>query len=712
MSHILDEPFFDISNDFIIGSPGEHMTVFKNQYPDLLFLGPFLENDKEFLLHLHIRWFAEFWNLKYIELPTVYVFNYVYGNSSNVYLNKEISGISTPVYTLAYPNFYRKNRFSLAEKGIYSLEKSGVIQQIPLNETPEFLQSKLSSSTLSKLSKIQVNQFIFRQKCVSGEEISNIDTSVYDYFTNCVYEKLDTDLEKAKFVNDMRGVIDQELMDTFAALYLLGFTFDITALNNTTKKLDFTRYSDYLEDVSDSLLFALNDSSDEIVDVNTIYNSLITSSYSNLLDRVLTYKISTGIPILDEILYYRMGAFVGILEKYRDPTEVQDFKIPEDKGFFSITKVAQYYGSSVPFGNALVRSTTRLLTPIPIFYNDPVFNMTKDGGLIYNAKNLEESVTLSGNTVGEMLRYFRISIRNGATDYALVCAFEVYRYILTEKVDIVMKLYDEIMKISLELLSPRNLIFHAYISDWMNWVKQGSDIGGLFSNDSEYGTISKQYNPLRLVVIIYMLCIANKSEIVQDVTTLYLNYAVSSEDRNLCEKYVSPINKGVQASMGITVSDTEKKRLDTLQCALRESIRNKNIAAISVGKELAKSEYGKYAMYLVLSEFLNKDIASRMKNYRSDEAYYAMIINTVRGQRDEIYDPTTFENYKNMILSGIENPNGMVYIYLVGNYQLNLSILDENEDGMAHRDTINDDKDISDILAKYQVVKQARLGAS
>lgn len=711
MSYILDEPFFDLTNDIVIGSATKntYTTLFKNSYPDMLFLGPFTEDDRDFNMHIHVDFFRKKWQLNSLEEVKVYYFNNSYGNSGNIYLNKELFN-SKGCYALAYPNYLRP-RLDYFNKNLKDLTIAGELSEEML-QVPKPFQETLAKVTLEKLSNLPVNTFSFLRKCHQSDIDMfrpNVETTLYDFYKGCVYDKL-TEKSDPRSMNIRE--LNQDLFNTFICMYLLGFELDITAVNRVTNKIDFLRYDEYLmDDPTDfppfftSLPNKIRSSGGKLAKsyetVNEILNGIMRSNYGTALEFILNFNFKTGVPDYDELFYYRIGVLIGLIEKYHDQNNVKNIKPPENDGYFRIDYVEYMNVNQYPYGNALVKSSNFVNVP-KVYLDDPIFNKTENG-FVYNESFPLESYSLNGYRVSELLDLLEASIEAGSIQDTIYIAMELYRYIVLEKFDIVDMMYQRLLKTCLFKVTALGLNFHAYMINWVQkWVLFGDDENSRFQADQIYMGIDPKYHPLRLILTIQILVNISKSNVQTYLMEYEGDFEKTRAEVEYCENYQGSFSPGYFSSLTNYVQDSNR-----YECLLDKYMNENNVRVLRVVHEMLKDEGRKNVVDEFLSKYVDPDILKIMLEYNEETGdnvvYYVMLLNIIRGTKESL----DLQKIENLLFSfyapDVYTPD-LINLLISGLYTYNTDNIEAimAEHTISNLDTISQDEDIVELISRLK----------
>lgn len=697
MDYVLEEPFFDIKNDFVIGEFNDRLLVFKNNYPEYLFLGPFTENDPVLNRYLYIDFFARLWKLNLIEKCKLYVFDRTYGNSGELYIDNELEK-DVKVAGLAFRNPYLNVFREISTGDNSNPEFSGlgyfdvIYTPIPKHMKESGLHVKALKSDLEYiLENSQVNHFEFTKNKNTPETIRDRLISV-GY--NNYYPPTDQD--------HAGELLTPEFIRTLFLMYLLGVEFTIDAFNMFTGSFIYANYEPYLTKPTDKAPFTTYGRDK----VTSMTNDRIRDLYELGIAELCQMNLKTGMLKLDEAISYRFGVLIALCKRFKPKPEA-DIRISGDDSKITVANMSVLFVEKyTTYGDKLLKNQDNVIELNDTYIYDR-------GETILGRSNLLDIPTTSGYNIEEILKYFTTAVLNGELQLAIKCAFEVYRFITIQRYDIVQLLYNKILEIAGEYTSPRFITFHTYICDWYNNTIYEKKNDSIFMRAEQFDDIPNEYDPRRLIAVIYMLCYTIKTTSVKTILQRYKPYIVSQDEINLCKDYMFKLDGKTDYTDIEDLSDKDKKNLATNQCVLARLLDSNDFGFVVLGNDIMKLIGGHDYVYTLLDRKLDSDIIDIMRYLNSGDHEYltiSMLLAVYLGVPDK-YNVAYFEDYKDRIISSIQNLDETIRDLLIRDQDIDFDRLDSVKDFVANTDEIdgNLERKYDEYLEK-RASKQSMIG--
>lgn len=309
--------------------------------------------------------------------------------------------------------------------------------------------------------------------------------------------------------------------------------------------------------------------------------------------------------------------------------------------------------------------------------------------------------TLHGYTPSLIKSALQKNVRRGFTDQGIMCAFEMWKFSVIDGYQLVHNMYNRLVIIACEDLSPYSLIVQSYVCNWVvNWVHGHTDFTqGLLSGDASSNNnpsgkqIEKYYDPARLAGMVYVLSKAPKSRVASHIfksytvpegRTMLMNNGFTVEspteqfykqaDYDYLNQRPHPLFKDTDFGIDngkfcLTLAVIYNRLLAkdsnvvvwldyffTTYTGVYVSGRNKRLSAIVIWEMFA--------------QFLDPAVLKPLQDayfYVSEQrpVFMCVVCNIIMGERGDPYDVTAFEPYRNMYLQSSD-----LNKYINGDYTL------------------------------------------
>lgn len=221
----MNDVFMDLTKDFVLKS-GDIYTIYKPEYPEFLFKGPYLEETQEYIKLTHLISAAKDLRLKYIPVPIGIVKYYKMFKTSDENLNSRLDTIRQEFLVFIY------------EADIHL----DITEERKIDKVPKFISQELQLEDLSKLVNLK---YKYRKPQTFNDYIDNIIS---------MYSKAKNKDDKISEILDYE--VPYELLQDLTFLVLFEISIGVSSNdiyymnlfdkdNNTASSQDI-RYSQYL----------------------------------------------------------------------------------------------------------------------------------------------------------------------------------------------------------------------------------------------------------------------------------------------------------------------------------------------------------------------------------------------------------------------------------------------------------------------------------